>query len=77
VLVGLQLPDMEGEEFVERLRTDPGTHDVPVVVIDSDSSEAGAERLLACGANGHLAKPLRIKRLLEVVDECLGRKAVA
>jgi CheY-like chemotaxis protein len=77
VLVDLDLRDMGGEGLVERLKADPATRTIPVVAITAEASEAVAERLLARGADGHLGKPLRIKRLLEIVDECLGTRTPA
>jgi signal transduction histidine kinase/ActR/RegA family two-component response regulator len=77
VVVDLDLRDMDGEEFLERLKGDPATRSIPVVAITAEASEAAAERLLARGADGHLGKPLRIKRLVEIVDESLGTRTLA
>ncbi len=72
ILLDLNLPDMHGTEVLRRLREDPLTVKVPVVVISADASPSQIERLLAAGARNYLTKPFQIERLLYTVDEILG-----
>ena len=68
VLLDLNLPDIQGEEVLRRLRADPTTATVPVVVISGDATPGQASRLRRVGADDYLTKPFDIARLLGVID---------
>jgi CheY-like chemotaxis protein len=63
MLVDMQMPYMNGDEFVTALRGDPSTRDIPVIFLSSD--EDVSDRKL--GAVAYLKKPVMADRLLEVV----------
>ncbi|MGH2656418.1 MAG: ATP-binding protein [Actinomycetota bacterium] len=69
ILLDVHLPDMPGEEVLRRLREDPATRHVPVVVISADAMPERVQRLLAAGARAYLTKPLDVRRLLNLVAE--------
>ncbi len=71
VLLDLNLPDVGGADVFARLRADPATRDVPVVVVSSDATPATAARLLAAGAAAFLTKPLDVRELRAVVAALL------
>ncbi|WP_437758304.1 response regulator [Sorangium sp. So ce1389] len=68
LLLDLMLPgSMDGFEVCARLRADPGTSSLPIVVIsalDDPDARARAERL---GATAYYAKPFRPLELLELI----------
>ena len=66
VLLDLDLPDVGGAEILRRLKEDPRTAPIPVIVISADTREEQAERLLAAGASAYLTKPVEINRLMEL-----------
>jgi PAS domain S-box-containing protein len=68
VLLDLNLPDLGGEVVLRRLRADPRTRSIPVVIVSADASPGQAERLLAAGAAGYVTKPFRIPELLALLD---------
>jgi signal transduction histidine kinase/CheY-like chemotaxis protein len=74
VLLDLHLPDMPGEDVLHRLRTNPRTADVPVVILSADARPDLSRRLLEQGAHGFLTKPLDVKELLGVVDEVVATR---
>ena len=71
VLLDLDLPDISGEEVIERLRADPATAHLPVVVVSADVSPGQARQLIALGAVAYVTKPFDIAELLRIVDETL------
>ena len=77
VLLDLHLPDIPGDEVLRRLRADPRTADVPVVVISADATARSVERLHAAGANAYLPKPLNVRRFLETMEQLLSEPADA
>lgn len=68
VLLDLHLPDMDGHEVLARLRAEPATTDLPVVVLSADASPRRAERLVDQGAVGYVTKPIDVAELLDVVE---------
>lgn len=49
-LVDINMPVMNGEELVERVRSDPMLRSLPIVVVSTDRSEARSRTLRARGA---------------------------
>lgn len=76
VLLDLHLPDVPGQEVLRRLRDDPNTCGIPVVVISADATPGQIERLRAAGADAYLTKPLDVAEFLHVVDD-LRQRGVA
>ncbi len=68
VLLDVQLPRVGGEDILRRLRADPRTSSIPVVVVSADATSATGERFHALGAQAYLTKPVDVEQLLEVVD---------
>ena len=71
ILLDLHLPDIHGVEVLDRLRAEPETREIPVIVISADATQGQIQRLRAAGARDYLTKPLDIAKLLKIVDEVL------
>jgi PAS domain S-box-containing protein len=74
ILLDLHLPDVPGDEVLVRLRADPRTAHIPVVVISADATPGRIDRLLRSGAHAYLTKPLDVDQFLDVVDGILSRE---
>lgn len=68
VLLDLGLPDLDGHEVLGRLKADPGTADIPVVVISADATQRSRDRLYREGAVGYMAKPVQVGDLVDLLD---------
>jgi signal transduction histidine kinase len=71
ILLDLHLPDMNGTEVLERLKADPATRSVPVVVLSADATDRQIARVLDKGASHYLTKPLDLQRFVDVVATIL------
>jgi CheY-like chemotaxis protein len=71
VLLDQHLPDIGGEEVLRRLKADPDTAAMPVVVVSAGATAGQVQRLLAAGASQYLTKPLDVPQFLEVLDQLL------
>jgi CheY-like chemotaxis protein len=77
VLLDLHLPDIHGAEVLARLKRDPRTRAIPVVVVTADATRSRTELLLRSGAHAYLTKPLDVPGLLSTVAEALHADRVA
>ena len=69
VLLDLHLPDTSGETVLQRLRSDPRTAAIPVVVLTADASPGVLDRVRSLGAAACLSKPADLGALRRLLDE--------
>ena len=72
ILLDLHLPDMNGDEVLKRLRENPATRDIPVVMVSADATPRQIERLLGLGADDYLSKPFDVTHFLRVMDDLIA-----
>jgi PAS domain S-box-containing protein len=70
VLLDLHRPDLAGVDVLERLRADPVTQDLEIVVASADAKPSQINRLLRAGANGYLTRPLEVAEIVDLLDSC-------
>ena len=68
VLLDLKLPKIEGLEVLRRLRADPRTESLPVVVLTTSSEEADIVRSYRLGANSFVRKPVVFSEFLDAAS---------
>jgi len=73
VLVDLEMPRMNGVEFVRALRERPATRTVPVIMITSRSSEKHRRLAMDAGVDVFLTKPYTEDALAGHIAELVGR----
>ncbi|MFN3325339.1 MAG: response regulator [Bryobacteraceae bacterium] len=71
VLSDVNMPEMNGEEFLERLSADERIRGIPVVVISTDSTEHRMARMTELGAKGYVKKPFVPEALREVMERVM------
>lgn len=72
ILLDIMLPDISGFDVVRILKSDPGTHEIPILIL---SIVEDREQGLSLGAEGYLVKPVETPELLGAVSEILARHA--
>jgi signal transduction histidine kinase/CheY-like chemotaxis protein/CHASE3 domain sensor protein len=72
ICLDLHLPDINGDEVLKILRSQPATSGIPVAMISADATPGQIDRLMAAGANAYFTKPLDVKAILRFVDEVFG-----
>lgn len=68
ILLDVHLPDISGVEVLKRLREDPRTMAIPVVVVSADATPEQTRRLLDAGAESYVTKPLDVASMLRLLD---------
>ena len=72
IVLDWMLPGMDGLEVLERLRGEPGTREIPVIMITARAQKADTMRALCVGATDCLIKPFPLATLVERVRSALA-----
>jgi two-component system, chemotaxis family, chemotaxis protein CheY len=72
VLTDINMPVMDGEEFVRKMRESAPTRSTPVIVISTDATIQRIHTMQALGAMGYLQKPFGPEQLRNELDRVLG-----
>jgi CheY-like chemotaxis protein len=75
VVCDLQLPRMDGFEFLQALRNAKGHTHQPVIAISGFASSADHQRIKVAGFAGHIDKPFDDVRLLAAIDDAMARRS--
>lgn len=58
VLLDLKLPRLDGWDVLQRIKSNPDTHSIPVVMLTSSSDQHDIARCYQLGANSYIIKPV-------------------
>lgn len=72
VVVDLNMPVMNGLDFLRKFRAHPAGKGVPVVLLTTESDEALKKQAREAGATGWIMKPFNPAQLLSVVAKVAG-----
>ena len=75
ILCDINMPIMDGLEFLKALPGVVNSKDVPVVMITTEGSEAHVVQAISLGARGYIRKPFTPDQVKEHVIPLLGVKA--
>jgi len=69
VLLDINMPNMNGLEFLEAVRGNGRLDELTVIIISTEGTEADTARGLEAGATAYIKKPFRTDELLEVITK--------
>ena len=58
VLTDLNMPYMDGIEFLKAMKSNPGTSHIPALMLTTETDEEERQRAISAGADGYLSKPV-------------------
>ncbi len=76
LFLDLGLPSLDGWAVLERVRSNPRTANLPVVVVTGYGADAVRDRAMAAGADGFISKPFGQNDLLAAVSQALRARGV-
>lgn len=81
ILLDINMPDMNGLDVLKRLKEDPETRAIPVIMVTGDDAEATAQKALCGFAEHYVVKPFDMfllhARIARIIKGREPRRAVA
>jgi CheY-like chemotaxis protein len=69
VLLDLKMPRMDGLQVLERLKANPATRSIPVVMLTSSREEGDLVTSYSLGVNSYIVKPVEFDNFAEIVEQ--------
>jgi two-component system response regulator len=69
ILLDLKLPKVDGNEVLQRCKSDPRTKNIPVVVLTSSREERDLIDTYNLGVNSYIVKPLDFSQFIEAIRQ--------
>jgi two-component system response regulator len=68
VLLDLKLPRLDGLQVLKRMRANPVTRTIPVVILTSSTEQRDLRSGYALGANSYIRKPVDFEQFVDALD---------
>jgi len=72
ILTDINMPEMNGEDFVRELEREEKFRSIPVVVVSTDATQNRIRRMMDLGAKGYVVKPFSPEALRGELERVLG-----
>ena len=73
IVMDLNLPGVDGCEATRRLKNQPETKEIPIIVLTADPKEKSREKALAAGCDDFELKPIDFEGLIGKIQSLLSR----
>jgi len=74
ILLDLLMPKVNGFEFLEEVKKNDATKNIPVIVISAATEIENIKRASELGAKEFVTKPVDLQKVIQLVDTILGTK---
>jgi CheY-like chemotaxis protein len=71
IIMDIMMPNIDGLEATEILKSDPATKKIPIIILSAKSMEEDQEKARSLGADGFISKPILPQKLLEKIHNFL------
>jgi two-component system chemotaxis response regulator CheY len=73
IFTDINMPNMDGLEFIKRCKEDEMFKDIPIIVITTEDGVEDRQRALELGAAGFVSKPLDRESILDITNSTLKK----
>ncbi len=71
ILMGIQLPDMDGLTATRMLKNDPDLKEIPVVALTSYAMHGDDKKAFEAGCDAYITKPIDTRSFLETISQSI------
>jgi len=71
VILDLLMPGMDGDEVCRKIKSDPLTNTIPIIMVSSDQDPELRERCYSAGCDAFVPKPLKRDDLLDAIEKTI------
>jgi len=72
IFTDINMPNMDGLEFIKRCKEDSQFKDIPIIVISTEDGVEDRQRAMELGATGFVSKPLDRDSILNIIASTLN-----
>jgi len=71
ILMGIQLPIMDGYEVARRIKADPALRSIPIIAVTSFALDGEEQTARAAGCDDYVPEPYSPRQLLAKIQHCI------
>jgi CheY-like chemotaxis protein len=68
LVLDIQMPEVNGLDFLEFLRRRPEWKNLPIVMLSTEAADVTVDQAIALGADGYVIKPVTLEELDKVIE---------
>ncbi|OLP17332.1 hypothetical protein BST81_16130 [Leptolyngbya sp. 'hensonii'] len=76
ILMDVQLPGTDGLEATRQIRSNGQLNHIPIIALTALAMPGDQERCMAAGVDAYLAKPVKMKQLVAVIQQLLNQESL-
>lgn len=71
VLMDMMMPEMDGYEAIEKMKSDDDLKDIPIIAITAQAMTGDREKCIEAGADGYISKPVDVNELVKLLNQLI------
>ncbi len=75
IILDIQLPDMDGLEVLQKIRSSEIDGSIPVIAMTSYAMVGDREKMMAAGCNGYIEKPIDPEKVVSQIRRIIGEES--
>jgi two-component system cell cycle response regulator DivK len=68
ILMDLQLPDMNGLEVIQKIKTTPESKNIPIIVVSAHAMESDIKKCHEAGCLDYITKPINVQEFINKIN---------
>ncbi len=69
VLMDMMMPDMDGYEAINEIRSDEQITSTPIIAVTAQAMVGDRDKALSAGADNYVSKPIDVDQLTQIINE--------